>query len=76
MSTGFGRFGIRYQQTIATNLKVQPDVARLVYGWMISELGTLDHLAAPDFDREALLCLAEVEIDRSMAERVAESVGL
>jgi hypothetical protein len=69
-------YGAHYQKKIATNLKVSPDTARLIYGWMVAELGALDGLGPADFDREALLCLADVEIDPVMAERVAQSVGL
>jgi hypothetical protein len=69
-------YGKHYRDRIATNLKLDAATSRLVYGWMVAELGTLDSLTPADFDREALLCLAEVEMDRSLAERVAQSVGL
>jgi hypothetical protein len=69
-------YGKHYQDTIATRLKLDAATTRLVYGWMVANLGTLDHLTSADFDREALLCLADVEMDRSLAERVARSVGL
>jgi hypothetical protein len=69
-------YGHHYQQKIATNLSISPENARLVYAQMLVEHGTLDGLSPMDFDREALLGLAEVEIDPVMAERVAQSVGL
>lgn len=75
-TTGFGRYGVHYQESIASSLKIEPATARLVYGWMVSELGTLDHLNSAELNRQAALCLAEVEMDRTMAERVAQSVGL